>query len=651
MTLGLMKSCKKKSKLYLKYIKNPTEKNKSIFVSYRNKFKAIRLQAEKNFYAAEFCKHSNNLRKTWDLLRTLIGRDNNLDTNISSLNINGTKSSDPQAIANKFNNYFTGIAESLAQKIPNSSTSFEEYMGPVQTDSFGLNETSPEEIIAIGRSIRPSHAKGVDDIDPTIALPSLPSIACPLAELINCSFKTGIFPGALKIAKVVPIFKSGARDEVSNYRPISVLPFFSKFFEKTMYERLNNFITKTKALFPSQHGFQSGHSSYMPLLSMQDKISEAFDNNEYSIGIFFDLAKAFDTINHNILIKKLSVYGIRSTQLKWFADYLENRSQLVSCNGASSLLSLIKYGVPQGSILGPLLFILYINDLPNVSSILMFILFADDSNVFYSHSSLDALIHQTNTELQRVAEWFSANKLTLNLNKTNYILFRSYKKSLPLNYPKVCIMDTQLTQVYTTKFLGVYVDQHLSWKEHIYNISNKIAKNLGILSRTASVIPPSIRKTLYNTLIYPYLTYCNIVWASAYKSNLMKLIVPQKRAVRYVASARYWAHTEEIFRDFKILRIDQIRQYQIGIFMYRYDHGLLPISFQHFFTLIRHIHRYNTRSRNLGLYHLPKARTNSRLYSIRSAGARQWNAIPLAIRLLPNLQLFKRRLRTHILDK
>jgi len=176
-------------------------------------------------------------------------------------------------------------------------------MPPSKVDSFGLTEITKDELMQLSYTIHPSHAKGVDDIDPTIALKSLPNIILPLTEIINCSFKTGLFPQALKIAKVVPIFKKGPKDEASNYRPISVLPFFSKFFEKTMHVRLNNYITKFDILFTSQHGFQSGHSTFMPLLGMQNKISIATDKNEYSIGIFLDLAKAFDTIDHDILLK------------------------------------------------------------------------------------------------------------------------------------------------------------------------------------------------------------------------------------------------------------------------------------------------------------------------------------------------------------
>ena len=649
MTQGLLKSCKTKAKLYLKFIKHPSEQNKNKFVSYRNKFKSIRIQAEKSFYAAEFCKQSNNLRQTWKIIKNLIGNANNDDNDIKSIKSNGNSISDPTIIATKFNDFFTGIADSLASNIPNTTLSIEHYMSQSQKDSFGLIEISKDELIHLCNNIHPSHAKGIDDIDPTIVLPSIASIASPLVEIINCSFTTGVFPHALKIAKVVPIFKKGSRDNVSNYRPISILPIFSKLFEKAMLIRLNDYVTKSKILFPSQHGFQSGHSTYMPLLSMQDMISAAIDNGQYSIGIFLDLAKAFDTIDHNILLKKLHIYGIRNTQLNWFKNYLENRMQLVSCNGTYSPLKLIKYGVPQGSILGPLLFILYINDLPNVSTKLFFILFADDTNVFNSHSCIETLIEQTNIELEKISEWFRANKLTLNLDKTNYILFRSYKKPPPITQSVLSIMGAPIAQVQSCKFLGVFVDQHLSWREHIYHISSKIAKNVGILSRIAKVIPLRIRSTLYFTLIYPYLSYCNIVWACAYKSHLDKLYTLQKRAVRFVANIPYRSHTKSSFFLHKLFNIGQIRELQIGIFIFRYFHNLLPSIFHGFFHLNTNIHYHS--SRNVGSLYIPFARTNTRLSSIKFSGPRCWNYIPLEIRTIPYLIGFKRELSIYILRK
>jgi hypothetical protein len=379
---------------------------------------------------------------------------------------------------------------------------------------------------------------------------------------------------------------------------------------------------------------------------MQDKISDAMDKNQFSIGIFLDLAKAFDTINHGILLKKLSIYGIRNTQLKWFESYLENRMQLVSCNGSKSPLKEINYGVPQGSILGPLLFILYINDLPSVAPDLFFLLFADDTNIFNSHSSLEVLINRTNSDLENIAEWFRSNKLTLNLDKTNYIIFRSHKKALPTSYPNLCIFGTPITLVESSKFLGVYVDQHLSWKEHVSNIATKIAKNLGILSRISRILPPQTRTSLYYTLIHPYISYCNIVWASAYKSNLSKILVLQKRAIRFVAKIPYRAHTKAEFLGLKILQPEQIRQLQIGIFMYRYIHNQLPATYKDYFKFRIDIQKRGLRNTNH--FYIPFARTNTRLASIKCIGPRTWNSIPLDIRSLPSLRLFKRELSTFI---
>ena len=216
MTRGLLKSSKKKELLYLKFIKNPTLSNKNKFTVYRNKFKAIRVKAERNYYAAEFCKYNGDLKQTWRLIKSLV-KTGSQGSTIESLVIEGTRTDNPEAMANKFNDYFVNIAKSLADKIPNSPNSFTTYLKPPLLQSFGLNLTSPEEILNLSHSIHPSHSKGVDDIDPLIASKHLGSIAQPLADIINCSFTYGIFPQALKTAKIVPIFKRGAKDDFKNW--------------------------------------------------------------------------------------------------------------------------------------------------------------------------------------------------------------------------------------------------------------------------------------------------------------------------------------------------------------------------------------------------------------------------------------------------
>ena len=646
MTKGLLKSSKKKSLLYLRYLKNPTPANKTKFTVYRNKFKTIRIGAERSYYANEFCKNSNDLKKTWSLIRSII-KTGDQGSKIESLRIDGIRTTNPEVMAREFNNYFTSIAHILAEKVPVSQGTFDKYLKPPTLNSFALSLTSPEEILSVSTSIHPTNSKGIDGIDPCIAAEYLTRIAPILSEIINCSFATGTVPQAIKIAKIVPVYKKGEKDDVSNYRPISVLPYFSKFYEKLMYSRLYGFIEKSAILFHTQHGFQPGRSPFMSLLSMQDKISNAIENNEYSIGIFFDLAKAFDTVNHKILLKKLENYGIRGLQLEWFKNYLSNRQQRVYCNGTYSESREIKYGVPQGSNLGPLLFLIYINDLPNVSPTMFFILFADDTNVFYSHKSLQKLNQIVNEELGLMAEWFSANKLTLNLDKTNFILFKSHRKiGSSEDLLKLSVNGMPITKVNSIKFLGVYVDQHLAWKEHINAISVKIAKNTGILRRVSHLLPEHIRLTLYHTLIYPYLTYCNMIWTSTYDSRLTRLVILQKRAIRTVAGVPWGAHTEPLFSRLKQLKLEQIRSLQIGLFMFRYDRNMLPACFKGFFHLGSEYHSYPTRdSCN---YRPIYARTNTRAFSIKCTGPKFWNTLPLSVRQAPHLHGFKKALRTYL---
>ena len=289
-----------------------------------------------------------------------------------------------------------------------------------------LSPVAEAEVDKIISNFRDS-AAGWDELKPSIIKTVKDSIKIPLAHIDNLSFDAGMFPVELKIAKIVPIFKSGDECTFTNYRPVSVLPVFSKIMERLMYDRLISYMLKHNILFEYQFGFQKGKSTHMALITLVDRITEALDNGDYVVGVFLDFSKAFDTVDHAILLDKMTIYGVRTIALKWFKDYLTGRSQYVTYNGFKSNNSEIKCGVPQGSILGPLLFLLYINDLASVSEACFSILFADDSNMFISGKDVEVMSEKLKSDMENIRQWLCCNKLSLNVSKTHYMVFAPKK--------------------------------------------------------------------------------------------------------------------------------------------------------------------------------------------------------------------------------
>ena len=353
-------------------------------------------------------------------------------------------------------------------------------------------------------------------------------IAMPLSHIMNCSLISGIVPSKLKIAKVIPIFKNGHREDMYNYRPISVLPCFSKIFKKIIANRLLSFLLKYNILYDHQFGFIPGKSTTHAILSLVDYLINSFEDNKLTCGIFLDISKAFDTIDHNILLSKVYKYGIRGNTLIWFMNYLSNRYQFVSINNASSSFLRIESGVPQGSILGQILFILYINDLPRVSTKLKFLLYADDTNILYENTDANAIITTINMEMPKIMEWLMSNKLHINVNKTVAMLFHTRQKRVNIDENSIVIDGNIIHFTTNTEFLGINIDNNLTWKAHINHITTKISKGVGVLSRLSKELSHNILILIYNTILLPYLTYCCITWGFTYQTYINKIFTIQK---------------------------------------------------------------------------------------------------------------------------
>ena len=299
-------------------------------------------------------------------------------------------------------------------------------MGPSNSNSIFIAPVVENEVHSLILNLK-SNSPGWDSVSATIIKSAERTILKPLTHVLNLSVTTGTFPSEMKIARVIPLLKTGDPMVLTNYRPVSVLPVFSKVLERLMYNRLISFVNKHKLLYSYQFGFRERYSTSLAMINLVDRISQALDDGDYVLGLYLDFTKAFDTVNHQILLQKLEHYGIRGIGLEWFRSYLSHREQYVDFDGTKSKTNWVKCGVPQGSILGPLLFLLYINDLSNVSSFLFSLLFADDSNMFASGKDPNELIHSTNEEIKKISNWLDINKLTLNVKKNTFHGLQKFK--------------------------------------------------------------------------------------------------------------------------------------------------------------------------------------------------------------------------------
>jgi hypothetical protein len=463
-------------------------------------------------------------------------------SSIDSIKVNNISTNDNQLIADEFNSFFATVGVNISNSILPTSLEPDDFIPPnPNPPNLELGITSPATVFNTIANLTPKNSVDIDGLSIKLIKHIAISICTPLSHIFNLSITTGTFPSKLKCSRTVPIFKSGDPESCDNYRPISLLSSISKILEKLISVQLVNHLELNNLLYKHQYGFQRKKSTEHNLLHISNYIFNALNNKEKCLGIFLDLKKAFDVCSHEILLKKLKKYGITGVAHQWFSSYLKNRVQKIDINGNLSAEQIFNISVIQGSILGPILFLIYINDLFLASSLATF-MFADDTACIASNTNTEELFNYANVELTKIARWFRANKMAVNVKKTKFILFHTKGTKINPEHARLFYNDnepdmnnpnliTELERVHNNnekpdcrayKLLGVYFDENMTFNCHFTSLANKLSRSLYCINRTKNFINKNSLITLYYALIHSHLTYCPITLSSTSSSNIKK---------------------------------------------------------------------------------------------------------------------------------
>ena len=503
------------------------------YKEHRLSLKHLIQKAKHNHTGSKLSECAGDSKKTWEIINKIRGKSRReIKPNFI---LDDRKITDRRLIANEFNRYFVSLAAKLNENYR------QDYASPAGTtanscsSSIYLTECDQYEIMEIISELKNGKSS---DIPIHLIKKSTGIISPLLASYFNKCMQEGLFPDELKTGRITPIYKKDNEELFENYRPISTLPVFGKILEKLIFRRLYNFLSSKGLITENQFGFRKGHSTSHALNYSVAHIESLLREKKHILGIFLDLSKAFDTISHSKLLSKLSNYGIRGNALNLIESYLSNRSQYVDVLNEKSECLPVEWGVPQGSVLGPLLFIIYINDLPNVSNKGKFILFADDTNLFVAADSRKGAYDMANELLTLITEYMKSNLLHINAKKSCYMYFNPNKREMEssvdseLENLSLAIEDSLIVRVKSTKFLGVIIDDKLSWKPHIESLNRKLKSAYGRIYRIKNCLPVKFYKQIYHTLFESHLTFAISVWGGVSHKTIEPLFITQKKCIR-----------------------------------------------------------------------------------------------------------------------
>ena len=613
---GIIKSIHKKERLYKQSLNQPKDHpHYRKYHEYKTCLKKIIRTAKNTYFRTKLRENYNNARNTWKIMNTALNKTNNKHEIQQIINDN-TLYTDNDDIAKQFNEYFNTVGINQARKVTQNPSHHIVPQSTPNEDSIFLIPTDENEIQQIITKLKNKSSSGHDHIT-TLHLKQLaPLIIHPLSVLFNRCLSEGEFPTEMKTAKIIPIYKKNDKTKLDNYRPIALLPSLSKILERIIANRLMKFFSQTNAIDPHQYGFRPQHSTSDAITQLIGHIIQGKELKHCTLATFLDFSKAFDTINHETLLSKLLTLGIRGIAYKLLQNYLSNRKQYCEINNTNSeIIASHSYGVPQGSILGPILFVAYINDLHKSLTHTKHLLYADDTTLYITGSDIDALYNKMNHDLHSLHLWCQQNSLLLNTQKSCSILFPSQNSPSIAVSCNTNINNSIINRLDKTNFLGITIADNLSWKEHTQKISNKIAHGLYALNKIKYVLPEHHRHLIYNSLIESHLTYGIHLWGYTQKQHLHALTIQQKKAVRHITNSSYNAHTDPLFKHCNIMKLPDLTKLHSLKLMHRVINAVAPPEIQKLFPQTPQITPMHTRqiAINIPLFRSPSCQ-NTILY-------------------------------------
>ncbi|MCG8113419.1 MAG: reverse transcriptase domain-containing protein [Candidatus Thiodiazotropha taylori] len=617
------------------------------FKIWRNKVTSLIRKSKKSRYEA-LLEENTNPNCIWKLFKE-VGASKKCKTKSNvQIKINDVLSENSEEVSNAFNNFFVQVADSIKEPIlPSKHEKLQAFCRSKNPNNVNFNIPCLElnKVEKTLKSLDITKATGTDNIGPRLLKIAASEIAESITFICNCSIQNSLFPDRWKDAKVSPLHKNGPCDDVNNYRPISVLPVLSKILEKHVHLSLMSYLNEHDFLHPTQSGFRSAHSCETALVNMIDRWLQCLDNGQLVGVVLVDFKKAFDLVDHNILLQKLKLYNLSEKALNWFSSYLMSRTQRVSINNVLSEHRSILHGVPQGSILGPLLFLMFINDLPLYTNGVSTDMYADDTTLFDISTSKEAVQTNLQKALLNLDVWCRHNGMVINSSKTKVMLITTSQKRSKLDNDTLQLKykDVTLHMVSYDKILGVYVDNNLTWSYHINFVTKKVSSYLWLLSRIKEYLTIENRVKFYKSYIQPHLDFCNIIWGNTSQGNLLKIYRLQKRACRIILNYEIEDMVSSL-NTIKILTIYERIFLRKAKFMFKVFIQEAPLYIRNMFepTVLNNDARV-LRSSSNNNFVIPKPNKELFKFSMSYSGTLIWNILPEYIKMSNNVLTFHNR--------